>query len=185
MAEREVEQMLTYAELGERLGLSAEAARAKAKREQRAGRWSIVHSNDGRARVRLPAAAIPDRPPDRPPERSAAHTGNDRPDVPPDVRVDAAGLSAEVAALRAAVAELGDGRARMERLQIEAVEARMDAVRAIAERDATKAATVAELGAMREQLEAGIAARNAVIEELRVELARLRLPFWRRWFGGG
>ena len=99
--------------------------------------------------------------------------------------MNASGLSAEVAALRAAVAELGDGRARMERLQIEAVEARMDAVRAIAERDATKAATVAELGAMREQLKAGIAARNAVIEELRVELARLRLPFWRRWFGGG
>ena len=173
MAEREVERMLTYAELGERLGLSAEAARAKAKREQKAGRWRIVHGNDGRARVRLPASAIPDRPPDRPPERSAAHTGNDRPDVPPDVRVDAAGLSAEVAALRAAVAELGDGRARMERLQIEAVEARMDAVRAIAERDATKAATAAE-----------VEARNAVIEELRAELARLRLPFWRRWLGG-
>jgi hypothetical protein len=60
----------------------------------------------------------------------------------------------------------------------------MDAVRAIAERDATKAATAAEVEAMREQLEAGVAARNAVIEELRAELARLRLPFWRRWMGG-
>ncbi len=28
-----------------------------------------------------------------------------------------------------------------------------------------------------------VAARNAVIEELRAELARLRLPFWRRWLG--
>ena len=27
------------------------------------------------------------------------------------------------------------------------------------------------------------AARDAVIEELRAELARLRLPFWRRWAG--
>lgn len=105
------------------------------------------------------------------------------PTAHPDVRVDAAGLAAEVAALRAAVAELGDGRARMERLQIEAVEARMDAVRAIAERDATKAAAAAEVEAMRGQLEAGVAARNAVIEELRAELARLRLPWWRRLVG--
>jgi hypothetical protein len=82
MADREVERVLTYAELGERLGLSAEAARAKAKREQKAGRWSIVHSNDGRARVRLPAAALPERPPDRTPERPAVRTGNVHPSAP-------------------------------------------------------------------------------------------------------
>ncbi len=28
------------------------------------------------------------------------------------------------------------------------------------------------------------AARNAVIEEMRAELTRLRLPWWRRWMGG-
>ena len=97
--------------------------------------------------------------------------------------MDVARLAAELAALKGAVAELTDTRARMERLQIEAVEARMDAVRAIAERDAAKTAAAAEVESMREQLEAGVAARNAVIEELRAELARLRLPFWRRWLG--
>ena len=34
-----------------------------------------------------------------------------------------------------------------------------------------------EVEAVREQLAAGGAARNAVIEELRAELARLRLPY--------
>jgi hypothetical protein len=30
-----------------------------------------------------------------------------------------------------------------------------------------------------------VTARNAVIEELRAELARLGLPFWRRWLHKG
>ncbi len=41
----------------------------------------------------------------------------------------------------------------------------------------------AELEAMREQLEAGVAARNAVIEELRAMLTEARRPWWRRWLG--
>ena len=49
--------------------------------------------------------------------------------------------------------------------------------------EAAKRVAAAEVEAMREQLAAGVAARNAVIEELRAELGRLRLPFWRRWIG--
>jgi hypothetical protein len=41
----------------------------------------------------------------------------------------------------------------------------------------------ARIEAERESAEDRVAARNAVIEELRAELARLRLPFWRRWIG--
>ena len=66
MEDRTAELFLTYAELGERLGLAAEGARAKAKRKARAGEWAITVGNDGRARVRLPARSLPERPPDRP-----------------------------------------------------------------------------------------------------------------------
>jgi len=41
---------LTYAEVGERLGISAEAARQRAKR----GRWHKTLGNDGKPRIRLP-----------------------------------------------------------------------------------------------------------------------------------
>ncbi len=183
MTDRGTDQVLTYAELGERLALSPEAARAKAKREQKAGRWSILHGNDGRARVRVPAEALPDRPSERTPKHPPERPGDGPVAVSQDVQAHVAGLVAELAALKAAVAELSDTRARIERVQIEAVEARMDAVRAIAERDAMKAATAAELAAMRQQVETEVAARNAVIEELRAMLADARRPWWRRLVG--
>jgi len=41
---------LTYAEAGERLSISAEAARQRAKR----GRWHKTLGNDGKPRIRLP-----------------------------------------------------------------------------------------------------------------------------------
>ena len=41
---------LTYAEVGERLGISKEAARQRAKR----GRWEKTRGNDGKPRIRLP-----------------------------------------------------------------------------------------------------------------------------------
>src|SRR3954447_4268789 len=67
MGERTDELVLTYSELGERLGLAPEGARAKAKRKARTGEWAIVMGNDGRARVRLPADGPPSaRPTARP-----------------------------------------------------------------------------------------------------------------------
>jgi predicted RNase H-like nuclease (RuvC/YqgF family) len=67
-----------------------------------------------------------------------------------------------------------------------------------AERDAAKAIARAEVEAMRQQLETEVAARNAVIEELKAGLeherarserldgmlAELRRPWWRRWLNG-
>jgi hypothetical protein len=49
---------------------------------------------------------------------------------------------------------------------------------------AVKGATAAEIAAMRQQVETEVAARNAVIEELRAMLAEARRPWWRRWLGG-
>lgn len=158
--------LLTYAELGERLGVSPDGARMRAKRKTEAGEWRMVapNSRGGAVRVRLPAGDLPEHAPERSPERR----GN-IPDDPSILveRVD--GLEADIVGLRATIArelrawaELTDGLA--------------------AER--TRAAvTEARLEAEREAAEDRVAARNAVIEELRAELARLRLPFWRRWIG--
>jgi hypothetical protein len=60
--------LLTYAELGARLGLSADSARVRARRRAEAGDWELVRPNgrDGLTRVRLPAADMPDSPPGQP-----------------------------------------------------------------------------------------------------------------------
>jgi hypothetical protein len=75
-------------------------------------------------------------------------------------------LLTEVAGLRAVVGELRDAQAATTRIRVEAVEARVDAARAMAERDAARSTAAAEIAAMRQQLETEVAARNAVIEEL-------------------
>ena len=87
------------------------------------------------------------------------------------------GTAKALAELREEVAEL--------RVALARTESQAEAITAVAkgEVEAVKRVAAAEVEAMREQLEAGVAARNAVIEELRAELARLRLPFWRRWIG--
>ena len=62
---------------------------------------------------------------------------------------------------------------------------RAESITALAkgEVEAAKRVAAAEVEAMREQLEAGIAARNAVIEELQKMLADARRPWWRRLIG--
>lgn len=52
----------TYAELGERLGLSADGARTRAKRQG----WQVVRGNDGRARVMVPPTELPEQIPTKP-----------------------------------------------------------------------------------------------------------------------
>jgi predicted RNase H-like nuclease (RuvC/YqgF family) len=74
---------------------------------------------------------------------------------------------------------------------------RADLVKAQAERDAAKVIATAQVEAMELRLEAEVAARNAVIEELKAGLdherarserlegmlAEFRRPWWRRWMG--
>jgi hypothetical protein len=87
------EILLTYAELGERLGLSSDGARMKAKREG----WPIERANDSRspARARVPPAALPEHPPKRRSKRSEDEVGfDDR----------LAELAANVAEIRATLA---------------------------------------------------------------------------------
>ena len=143
--------LLTYAELGARLGLSADSARVRARRKAEVGEWELVRPNgqNGLTRVRLPAADVPDGPP----EHAAG------------VRASRGDEAGRLAAVEADVSEL---RVRVERtrevengLRAELAEAR------------TRAAVA----------EALLEAERAAGLELRAELARLRLPFWRRWLG--
>jgi hypothetical protein len=84
---------LTYEELGERIGCSAEGARMLARRR----RWRVEKGNDGKARVLVDETALVVRPTGRPP-------GHDQP--PPE--------TAETEALRAQVLALTERAAKAE-----------------------------------------------------------------------
>jgi hypothetical protein len=86
---------LTYEELGERIGRSAEGVRMLARRR----RWRVEKGNDGKARVLVDEAAMVVRPTGQPPGQEEAAAG--RP-------------SAETEALRAAVLALTERTARAE-----------------------------------------------------------------------
>jgi hypothetical protein len=98
-------QKLTYAALGAQLGLSAAAARMRAKRNG----WRITIGNDGRALVEIDESELaaartePEQPPEQPaqrlPERLAeqAERAPEQPEQPDTV-------AREVADLRAALA---------------------------------------------------------------------------------
>src|SRR3954453_19167035 len=146
---RPSELSLTYAELGNRLGITPDGARLRAKRMERQGRWQVGPGNDGRSRVWLPADDLPEHPPERTP---------DRPDGGPNI----AELTAEIAELRAHVADVAEASAA----------ARLDAAVARGERDVAVATASAKVDAA-----------ERVIAELRAMLADARRPFWRRWLG--
>ena len=165
MDEHSGELVLTYAELGERLGITSDSARLKAKRKVDRGEWAFVSRNSERdpVRVRVPASDLPEHPPERSPERTE-HRASDG--------VGLGELIAELAELRASVVELKEMHARADRANAEVAEARLQA-----------AVAAAKLEAAERRTEIEIAARNGMIEELRAELARLRRPWWRRMMG--
>src|SRR4051794_1580438 len=121
---RPSELSLTYAELGERLGITPDGARLRAKRMERQGRWRVSPGNDGRSRVWLPADDLPEHPPERTP---------DHPDGWPNITE----LTAEIAELRAHVADLTEANAA----------ARLEAAVARGERDAAIATATAKVDA--------------------------------------
>ena len=147
--------VLTYKGLGERLGITPDSARTKAKRRG----WRILLDNQGVARVHVPPSELPDEPPQRP-----AQMG-DGADMLEDERGALGVLSAE---LVRALEDARGARAQAETAHAREVEARVALARAEAERDAAREA----LGRERE-----------LSAELRRELAEARRPWWRRWAG--
>jgi len=201
---------LTYAELGERSGITPDSARLKAKRKAARGEWQMLPPNreGGLVRIRVPLSELPEHPPDRSlkrPKGGVEHETNGIPSI--------AELLAELSELRASIAELREMHGRAERASAELPEARLKTAVAEAERNTSKTVATAavdaaqliakaEVEAMRKQLESGlnametgIAARKAIIEELKETLAHerarseqlesvladLNKPWWRRW----
>lgn len=154
---------LTYRELGERLGLSPDAARMKARRKG----WNTIPGNypGAMATVEVPADALnakPERVPgaqpnDVRPERKARTARHEHPNA----------LADNLAAM------MTDANARIRELTDQLV-ASQEAHRADAA--ARAAAEARELA-----LEADLERMRVVIAGLQAERDR---PFWRRLFGG-
>ena len=149
----ETTTVLPMAEAASRLGVSVDAVRSRVRR----GHLETRRGNDGKTLVLLPNSLL-----DR--TRDEARLDHD------EAGDEAVTVSREE--LARALADRDRARDEAELWRTRTETARLGAARA-----------EAQLEAERESAEDRVAARNAVIEELRAELARLRLPFWRRWIG--
>jgi len=114
--------VLACRELGERLGVEPDSARARARRRG----WRVVLDNHGIARVHVPPSELPDEPPE-----SGVRTGN-RADAEGYVQGTLTELSTHLAR---ALDEVREERARVEAVQAREVEARIALARTEAERD--------------------------------------------------
>lgn len=180
-----VELRLSYEELGRRLGIKPEAARQRAKRRQRQGRWRIALDNAGRAVVHVDEDDLADEPTARSTddrenvrpithERSADHRPDDRDELAAELRARIQALEVEREALIEAgdhlVDQLGEARERAARIE-------------------------GELAGLQAKAMAEVEAKELVLAELRQVLeherargdrleAELRRPWWRRLIGG-
>jgi hypothetical protein len=164
-------ETLTYAALGERLGCSAEAARAVAKRL----RLPRQKANDGKALVVVDLTEIEHKPlPSRSP---AGHLS-----VAETLQAQIEALNLELAKVEAAAAghraDFERERDRADKLLSEVLRSTLDL---IAAKEAT-ARTEGDLAVVRAQAEGEVAAVRAQAERLEAELAliRARRWWWRR-----
>jgi hypothetical protein len=170
---------LTYQELADRLGIDVQSARRRALRS----RWPKAPGNDGRARVLVPAAVLP--------AAAAIVPATDATRLPPVAPAEAPPAAAVPATpealshLLSRVAEAGELRERLGRLEAEAEALRVAASRereradrgearaAEAERRfETERLRVAMAEREREEARVQAAAAEARAEELQVSIAR-------------
>lgn len=155
---------LTYRELAERLGISPDAARMKAKRAVKAGRWAIIpgnHPNDP-VRVEMPAddAGSPNAIGG---EQATRSTGERKGRTIP--RTDAETLATALQTAQARIAELTD------QLSAEKDQHRQAAI------ELAQATTKVDF------LEAELARLAAEADELRDDLRAVRRTWWQRLTG--
>jgi hypothetical protein len=154
---------MTYAEVADRLGVTPEAARSRAKRLGSRRQMG----NDGRALV---LAALEPRPPGEPPVTGPSPPGRKAADNA--VHEQIARLEGELAGMREALAE-ARGRAGAAEVHIETLKAQLTAsearVTAADARAADKAARTAE----------AIAAFKSLAQRLEA-LVEARRPLWHR-----
>jgi hypothetical protein len=151
-------EWLTYAEVADRLGVTPEAARSRAK----CSGWRRQSGNDGRALVLV---ALESRPPDDRPVAARSATG---------YKADNAAV---VKALEAHVQILLSQLASADRLA--------PADTRLAAADARDAQHAVDLAAERAQTAKAIAAFVALAERLDVLAAERARPWWKRRLAGG
>lgn len=148
---------MTYAELGEALGIDPESANRRARRQG----WRRRMGNDHRTRVAVPLDALPDIIPDKP-KAPQAVSGDGPGDIPPDISYTIKALEGEATALREA---LQRERERADRTEAEAAQLReeREAARVQAARAEGEALGLREALA-REEARAAEAARQAAMQ---------------------
>lgn len=173
------EEWFTYSDLGERLGISSEAARQKAIRY----RWPRRTANDGKAQVRVDieevkASTYPRRAKDEQPS-------DDRPtpdELPSDTRTLAA-LDAHIETLKAMIIK-AEANADRERARADDERVRADTERARADGLVER---VEELLIERAKISDGqrqaISALEEQVQQLRGMIELARRPWWRRLAG--
>jgi len=139
MPEHSDELLLTFAELGERLGVSPDGARMRAKREG----WLVERANDSRApaRVRVPSNVLPEHPPERRPNKDGAVS---------DLEERLLELATNVAELRSAFDRTRETEIE---LRAELAEARTRAAVAEARLEAERSGSQALMAELRQQME--------------------------------
>jgi hypothetical protein len=162
MAEETVS--LTYRELAERLAITTDAARMKARRAVQKGRWRIIegnHPNDP-VRVELPAADA-GSPNANGGERQTRSTGERKGRT--NTRTDSDTLATALQSAQARIAELTD------QLTAAKDQHRDTAV------ELAKATTKAEF------LEAELVIKTAELDQLQEDLIAARRSWWQRMTG--
>jgi hypothetical protein len=175
------EEWLTYSELGERLGVSAEAARQKAIRL----RLRRQTANDGKAQVLVDVEDVRASSTPRKPKDQVADDRLTADEQPADERALAA-LEAHITTLKEMVAK-AEAISERERERADGERDRADSERARADIERDRAnelvARVEELLAERAKRAEAESQVESQVAELKVMVEQMRRPWWKRLVG--
>jgi chromosome segregation ATPase len=180
------EEWLTYSGLGERLGISSEAARQKALRY----RWRRRTNNHGKAEVLVDLVEVREQMERFPPRKPKTDQPSDDRQTPEDQQSDAqmfAALDAHIETLKAMVAK-AEAIAERERERADNERSRADNERGRADRLQQRVEELLEERTeMSDQQQEAVRGLERQIEDLRnimeARAAEARRPWWRRLAG--
>ena len=175
------EEWLSYAELGERLGVSPEAARQKAIR----ARWQRRMTNDGKRQILVDVADVMVASPPRKPRE--APDDRPTPEAHPSDAQTIAALDAHIATLKnmvaraESIADLERQRADEERLRADAERGRADAERTRANGLAARIEELLGDRAKADKLQGEVTSLERQVRDLRIAVeAAARRPWWKQ-----
>jgi chromosome segregation ATPase len=180
------EEWLTYSDLGERLGISSEAARQKAIRY----RWRRRTNNFGKAEILVDLVEVREHMERFPPRKPKTEQLSDDRQTPEDQEADAqtfAALDAHIETLKAMVAK-AEAIAERERERADNERSRADAERGRGDRLQERVEQIlTERAQMSEQQQEAVRTLEQQISDLRAIMearaADANRPWWRRLAG--